>query len=183
MTMAMLQQIALTKFHHQAYQQDTEITIFTQEDVIDAHHKITITVGTIIMTIKTGIGLAGPNPIPTATDIGVTATVTHEEVALDPITDHHATAHHATEVQAHIITNETPHTADPHHAEVSPEKTVDLDHINHTNTTTKHQQDHLPAPIEQPGKPKTENISRSPLMTHHPSTIALMNKPATQKMI
>ena len=88
-----------------------------------------------------------------------------------------------TEAQAHIVTNVTPHTADPHHAEVSPETTVDLDHIHHTNTTTKHQQDCLPAPIKQPGKPKTENISRSPLMTHHLSTIALMKKPATQKVI
>ena len=109
--------------------------------------------------------------------------MTLEEVTLDPITDPHATAHHATEAQAHIITDERPHTADPHHARVSPETTVDLDHIHHTNTTTKHQQDHLPALIKQPGKPKTRNTRRSPLMTHHPSTIALMNKPATQKMI
>ena len=77
----------------------------------------------------------------------------------------------------------TPHTADPHHAGVSPETTVDLDHTHHANTTTKHQQDHLPALIEQPGKPKTENTSRSPLMTHPLNTIALMNRPATQKMI
>ena len=86
--------------------------------------------------------------------------MTHKEVTLDPITDPHATAHHATEAQAHIITNETPHTADPHHAEVSSETTVGLDCIYHTNITTKHQQDHLPAPIKHPGKPKTENISR-----------------------
>ena len=45
-------------------------------------------------------------------------------------------------------------------AGVSPETTVDLDHIHHTNTTTKHQQDHLPALIKQPGKPKTGNTSR-----------------------
>ena len=81
------------------------------------------------------------------------------------------------------VTDETPHTAGPHHAEVSPQTTVDLDCIHHTNTTTKHQQDHLPTPIKQPGKPKTGNISRSPLMIHHLSTIAPMNKPATQKMI
>ena len=135
------------------------------------------------MTIEMGTGLAGPNPIPITTDIGVTMAVTHEEVTLDPITEPHTAAYHATEGQAHIVTNETPHTVDPHHAEVSPETTVGLDHIHHTNITTKHQQDHLPAPIEQPGKPKTGNISRSPLMIHHPNTIALMNKPATQKMI
>ena len=86
--------------------------------------------------------------------------MTHKEVTLDPTTDPHATAHHATEAQAHIITNETPHTTNPHHVEVSPETTVDLDHIHHTNTTTKHQQDCLPAPTEQPEKPKTGNISR-----------------------
>ena len=178
MTMAMLQWIAQTKFHHQAYQQDTEITILTQEDVIDPHLEITITIGTLTMTIKTGIGLAGPDPTPAATDTGVTVTVIHKEVTLDPITDPHTTVHHAIEAQAHTITNETPHTADPHHAET----VVDLDHIHHTNTTTKHQQDHLPALIEQPGKPKTGNINRLPLMIHHLSTIAPMNKPATQKM-
>ena len=47
-----------------------------------------------------------------------------------------------------------PHTADPYCTRVSPETTVDLDHTNHANTTTKHQQDHLPAPIKQPTKPK-----------------------------
>ena len=180
--MAMLQWIAPTKSHHQAYQQDTEITTLTQ-DVIDPNLKITIVIGIITMTIETSTGLAGPNPIPITTDIGVTVTVTHEEVTLDPTSNPHATAHHATEAQAHIITDETPHTTDPHHAEVSPETTVDPGHIHYTNTTTKHQQDHLPALIKQPGRPKTGNISRSPLVTHHLSTIALMNKPATWKMI
>ena len=106
------------------------------------------------MTIETGIGLAGPNPIPTATDTGVTVTVTHEEVTLDPITDPHTAAHHATKAQAHIITNERPHTVDSQHIEVSPETTVDLNCIHHTNTTTKHQQDCLPAQIKKTCKMK-----------------------------
>ena len=161
MIMVMSQQIALTKFCHQANQQGTEITTLTQGDGIDPHLKLTIAIGIITVTIKTGIGLASPNPIPTTTDTGVTVAVTHKEVTLDISTDPHAAAHHITEAQAHIITNVTPHTADPHHTEVSPEATVDLDCIHHTNTTTKHQQDCLPAPFEQPGKPKTENISRS----------------------
>ena len=181
--MAMLQQIPQTQFCHQVYQQDTEITILTQEDMIDPHLEITIAIGTITMTIETGIGLAGPNPIPTAADTGVTVTVTHEEVTLDPITNPHATVHHTSEAQAHTITNKTPCTVDPHQTDVFPETAVDLDHIHHTNTTTKHQQNHLPVPIEQPGKSKTRNISRSPLMICHLSTIALMNKPVTQKMI
>ena len=176
--MAMSQQIA-----HQAYQQDTEITTLTQEDVIDPHLKITIAIGIITVTIETGIGLAGPDPIPAATDTGVTVTVTHKEVALYPIIYPCATAHHATQAQAHIVTDKTPYTADPHHTEVSPETTVDLDHIHHTNTTTKHQQDHLPALIKQSGDPKTGNTRRSPLMIHPPNTIAPMNKPVTQKMI
>ena len=183
MTMAMLQQVSQTKFCHQAYQQDTEMTILTQEDMIGPHLGITIMIGTISMTIETSIGLANPDPIDIAIDTGVTVTVTHEEVTLDSITDQHTTVHHVTETQVHTITNKTPHTADPHHAEVSPETMVDPDHIHHTNTTTRHQQDHLPALIIQCGKPKTGNISRSPLMTHHLSTIALMSKPVTQKMI
>ena len=135
------------------------------------------------MTIETGIGLAGPDPIHAAIYTGVTATVTQQEVAVDPITGPSTTVHHITEAHAHTVTNETPHTADPHHTEVFPETTVDPDHIRHTNTTTKQQQDRLPAPIKQPGKPKRGNISRSLLMIHHLSTIALMSKPVTQKMI
>ena len=86
--------------------------------------------------------------------------MTPKEVTLGPITNPHTAAHHATEAQAHTVTDETPHTADPHHAGVSPETTVDLDHTHHTNTTTKHQQDCLPAPINQPGKPRTGNTNR-----------------------
>ena len=177
----MLQQIAPTKFCPQAYQHNTETT--TPENVIDPHLGITITIGITTMTIKIGTGSADLNPTPIIPDIGVTVAVTLTEVTLDPTTNTHATAHHVTEAPAHITTDETPHTADPHHAGVSPETTVDLGHTHHANTITKHQQDHLPAPITQPGKPKTGNASKSPLMTHHPNTIALMNRPATQRMI
>ena len=106
------------------------------------------------MTIKTGIGLAGQDPIHAVIDTGVTVAMTHEEVILGPTTNPHSTAHPVTEAQAHTATNETPHTADPHHA-VFPGIAVHPDHIHHTNTTTKHQQDHLTAPTKQPGKPKT----------------------------
>ena len=37
-----MQQIAQTKSHHQAYQQDTEIQTLTQDDKIDPHIRITI---------------------------------------------------------------------------------------------------------------------------------------------
>ena len=88
--------------------------------MIDPHPGITIVIGTITMTIKTGIGLASPEHIHTAIDTGVTVAVTHKEVALGHITIPHTTAHHIKEAQAHTATEETPHTADPHHAEVFP---------------------------------------------------------------
>ena len=183
MIMAPLQQFAQTKSHHQAYQQDTEMTILTQDDVIDPHLRIAIAIGTITMTIQTGIILAGPDPTHTVTDTGVTVIMTHKEVVLGPITNPHAAVHHITEGLVHTATNETHHTANPHHAEVSPGITVGPDHVHHTNTTTKHLQDHLTALTKQPGKPMIGNISRSPLMIHHLSTIALMSKPANQMMI
>ena len=72
---------------------------------------------------------------------------------------------------------------DPHHAGVSPEITVDPGHAHPINTITKHQQDHLPAQIKHPGKPRTGNTSKSPLMTHPQYTIPLMNRRATKRMI
>ena len=181
MIMAILQQIALTKFHPQAYQHNTETT--TPEKMIDPHLRITIAIGITTMTIKIGTGSADLDPTPIIPDIGITVAVTHAEVTLDPITNPHTTAHHVTEAPAHIATDKTPHTADPHHAGVSPETTAYLGHTHHANTITKHQQDYLPALITQPGKPKTGNTSKSPLMTHPPNTVALMNRTATQKMI
>ena len=115
----MLQQIAQTKFCPQVYQHDAETTIL--EDVIDPHLRITITIGITTMTIEIGTGSADLDLAPTIPDIGVTVTVTLAEVALDPFTDHHATAHHATEAQAHTVTDKTLYTADPHHTGVSPE--------------------------------------------------------------
>ena len=70
--------------------------------------------------------------------------MTHEEVTLGHITN--TAAHHATETPTHITINETLHTEDPHHTEVFPGITVDPDLIHHTNTTTKHHQNHLTAP-------------------------------------
>ena len=74
-------------------------------DVIGPHLRITIEIGTITMTIETGIGLEGPDPFHAVIDTGVTVAMTHEEVILGPITDPHATAHHATEAQAHTTTD------------------------------------------------------------------------------
>ena len=104
--------------------------------------------------------------------------VTHEGVTPGHITHSHTTAHHPTETQVHIATNKTFHTEDPLHTEVFPWIAVDPDHVHHTNTTAKHHQNCLTAPTRQPGKTKTGNINKSPLMTHHLNTTALMNNPA-----
>ena len=132
MIMAMLQQTAPTKFHPQVYQHNTETT--TPEEEIDPHLRVTIMIGTITMTIEIGTGSADLNLAPIILDIGVTVTVTLAEVILDPFTDPHATAHHATEAQAHTVTDETHHTADPHHAGVSPE----INSRSRTCTYSKH---------------------------------------------
>ena len=183
MNIAMSQQIAQTKSHHQVHWQGTEITVLTQDDAIDPHLAITIKIGTITMIIRTDIGLAGWDPIPTVIATGVTVEATHEGVVLGPITDPHTAAHHATETQVHTTTNETLHTEDPHHTEVFPRIEVYPDHVHHTNATAKHHQNHLTALTEQPGKTKTGNINKSLLMIHHLNTTALMNKPVTQMMI
>ena len=151
--------------------------------MIDPHLRIPIEIDTITMTINAGIGSAGPDPIHTVIDRGVTATMTHKKVILVPIKHPHAIAHHVTEAQAHTATDETPHTADHYHAEVFQGIAVDPDHVHYTNITTKHQQDCLTALTEQPGEPKIGNISKAPLMIHHLSTIALITRPANQTMI
>ena len=179
--MAMSQQTVPTKFHPQAYQQDAETIILV--DMIDPHLRVTITVGITTMTIEIGTGSADLNLTPILLDMGVTATVTLTEGTLDCFTDPHAAAHHATETQAHTITAETHHTADPHHAGVSPEMTVDPEHAHPANTITKPQKDHLPVHIKHPGSPKTGSTSKSPLMTCPQSTIALMNRTVIQRMI
>ena len=106
-------------------------------NVIDPHLGVTITIGITTMTIEIGTGSADLDLTPIILDIGVTVTVTLAEVTLDLFTDPHTVAHHATEAQAHTITDETCHTADPHHAGVSPEITVDPGHAHPANTIHK----------------------------------------------
>ena len=120
MIMAMSQQTAQTKSHHQAYQLDTEIPTLTQDNVIDPHLEITIMLGTITMTFETGIGSAGPDPTHAVIYAGVTVVMTHAEVILGRITNPCTAAHHVTDVSAHTATDKIPHKADHHHAEVFP---------------------------------------------------------------
>ena len=179
--MAMSQQIAPIKFHLQAHQQDAETT--TLLDVIDQHLRVIITPGITTITIGIGTGSADLDLTPIILDIGVTAAVTLTGVTLDPFTNPHAAAHHATETQAHTTTAETHHTADHHHTGASPEMTVDPEHAHPANTITKPQKDHLSVHIKHPGNPKTGSTNRLQLMTCPQSTIALMNRTVIQRMI
>ena len=135
------------------------------------------------MTIEIGTGSADLNLTSIILDIGVTVIVTLTEVTLDPFTDPHATAHHATEAQAHTVNAETHHTADPYHAGVAPVMTVDPEYAHPANTITKPPKDHLPVHIKHPGSPKTGSKNKSQLMTCPQSTIALMNRTVIQRMI
>ena len=157
--MAMSQQIALTKSHLQAYQQDAGTT--TLVDMLDQHLRVIITPGITTVTIGIGTGPADLVLTPIILDIGATVAVTLTEVSLDPFTDPHTTAHHTTEARAHTATAKTYHTADPHHAGVSPEMTVDPEHSHPANTITKPQGDHLPVHIKHPGSPRTRSTNKS----------------------
>ena len=136
MIMTMSQLIAQTKSCHQVHLQDKEVQIPTQDATIDLPLAMTIKAGTVAMTIEIDIDLAGQDPILTVTDTGVTVKVTHKGVAPGHTTDPHTTPHPATETQADTAIDETPHTEDPHHTEVSPEIAVDPDHVHHTKTIT-----------------------------------------------
>ena len=140
-------------------------------------------IGITTVTTETGTDSADLDLTSITSDIGATVTVTLAEATLDPFINPHTTALHATEAEAHTITDETLHTACPHHAGVFPEIIVNSDHTHPTNTITKSQQDHLPAPIKHSGKPRTGNTSKSPLMTYLQNTIGLMNRLVTQRMI
>ena len=91
--------------------------------------------------------------------------MTLAEVTLDPFLNPYATAHHATEAQAHTATAETHHTADPHHAGVSPEMAVDPEQAHPANIITNLKKDHLPVHIQHPGSPKKGSTNKLQLMT------------------
>ena len=65
--------------------------------MIDPHLGVTIAKGITTMTIKIDTGSADLDLAPIILDIGVTVAVNLTEVTLDPFTNPHATAHHATE--------------------------------------------------------------------------------------
>ena len=112
------------------------------------------------MTIGTGTDSVDLNLAHITLDIGVTVAVILAEVILDPFTSPHIIAHHTTGAPAHTATAETHHITDPHHAGISPEMTVDPEHINPTNTITNPHRDHLLVHNQHPGSPRIESTNR-----------------------
>ena len=171
-TMGTSQQIVLTKSHFQVHQQDAGTT--TLVGMTDQHLRVITTPVITTVTIGIGTGSVDLDLASITLDIGVTVSVILAEVALDPFTSPHAIAHGATEAQAHTATAKTHHTADPHHAGISPEMTVDPEHAHPTNTITKPHKDHLSVHIQYPESPKIGRTNRLQLMTHPQSITALM---------
>ena len=93
--MGMSQWTAPIKSNLQAHQHDAGTTILV--GMRDQHLGVIITPGIITMTIGIGTISVDLDVTPIILDIGVTVTVTLTEVTLDPFTEPHATAHHATE--------------------------------------------------------------------------------------
>ena len=85
--------------------------------------------------------LADLDHIHTLTDIEVTATITHTDIAPGLITDAHTEAHCIINTQVLIVTNVTHHIRGLPHIEVLlciQETAIDLDHIRHTNLAEQH---------------------------------------------
>ena len=179
--MDMSQQIALTKYHLQAHQQDTGTTPLV--GITDQHLRIIATPSIPTVTIGTGTDSVDLNLAHITLDIGVTVTVTLAEVILDHFTSHHTVALHATGAPAHTTTAETHHIADPHHPGTSPKMTVDPEHIHQTSTITNPHKDHLPVHTQHPGSLRMESTNRLQLMIHPQNIIALMNRTVIQRMI
>ena len=159
-----LQQIALTNYHLQACQQDVGTTPL--EGMTDQHLGIKATPGSTTVTIGTGTHAVDLDLTHTTLDIGVTVTVPLAEVILDHFTIPHIIALCATGAPAHTTTAETHHITDPHNTGISPEMTVDPEHINPTNTTTNPHRDHLPVHNQHPGSPRIGSTNRLQLMIH-----------------
>ena len=176
-----LQQIALTKCHLQAHQQDAGTTPLV--GMTGQHLGIIATPSIPTLTIGTGTDPVDLDLAHITLDIGVTVTVTPAKVILDHFTGPHTIALCATGAQAHTATVKTHHITDPHHTEISPKMTVDPEHINPASTTTNLHEDHLPVHSQHPGSLRIEGTNRSQLMIHHQNIIALMSRTVIQRMI
>ena len=178
--MDMLQQIALTRYLLQACQHDAGITPLVD---VTGQHLGTATQDVLNVTIETGTDSANLNLTHITPDIGVTVRVIPTKAILDHFIDLHAIAPCITEVPAYTATAMTHHTADPHHADIYPEKTVDPAHIDPASNIINQHKDHLPVHSQCPGSPRTEGTNKSQLTTLPQNIIAQMNMIVTQRII
>ena len=176
-----LQQIALTKYNLQAHQHDAETTPLV--DVTDQYLRIIATPGIPTATIETGTDSVDLDLTHITLYIGVTVVVILAKAILDHFTSPHAVALCTTAAPAHTATAVTHHITDPHHTDISPEMTVDPEHVNPTGTTTNLHKDHLPVHNQHPGNPRIEGTNRLQLMIHPQNIIALMTRTVIQRMI
>ena len=179
--MDMWQQIALTKYHLQACWHDAEITPLP--DVTDQHLGIIATPGILTVTIETGTDSANLDLTHITPDIGVTVIVIPAEAILDHFINLHDIAPHITGVPAHTATAMTHHITDSHHADISPEMTVDPKLIDPAGNIINLHKDHLPVHSQHPGSLRIEGTNRLQLMIHLQNIIAWMNRTVIQRMI
>ena len=135
------------------------------------------------MIIKTDTGTVIPDLTHAIPDIGVQAIMTLIGVAPDHFIDLHVVAPPTTEAQAHTATAVIHHTADLHPTDIFPRMITDPNNTNPTDNITNQHKD-LPQVLKQHlGNARTEDTSRSPLMTHPQNTTAQMIRIVTQRMI
>ena len=147
------------------------------------HLRIIATPGVPTMTIETSTDLFNLALTHKTPDIGVTVIVIPTEAVLDHFIDLHAVAPCITGVPAHTVTVVTHHIADAHHADISPEMTVDLECINLTGNTKILHKNHLSVHTQHPGSLRIEGTNRLQLMIHLQNIIAQMNRTVIQRMI
>ena len=175
-----LQQIALTKYLLQACQHVTEITPLVD---VTGQHLRTATPGILTMTIETDTDSADCDLAHITPDIGVTVIVIPAEAILDHFINLHTITPCVTEVPAHTTTTVTHHIIDPPHTDISPEKTVDPEHIDPADNIINSHIDHLLVHSQHPGSQRIESTNRLQLTIHHQNIIAWMNRTVIQRMI
>ena len=179
--MDMSQWTALKKYHLQAHWHDAEITPLA--DMTDQHLGIIATPGIPTVAIETGTDSFNLDLAHITPDKGVTVIVILAEAILDHFIGPLAIAPHITGAPAHTATTVTHHITDPPHADISPEMTVDPEHINPTGNTTNLHKGHLPVHNQHPESPRIEGTNRLQLMIQPQNIIALMNRTVIQRMI
>ena len=174
------QQIALTKYLLQVCQHSAEITPLVG---MTGQHLRTATLDILTMTIGTDTDSGNCILTRITPDIGVTAIMIPAEAILDCFIDLHTMASSVTEVPAHTTITVTHQITDPPHADISPEKTVDPEHISPAGNSINPHKDHLPVHGQCPGSPRIEGTNKSQLTIHPQNIIARMIRTVIQRMI